>query len=119
MQKVDGISDVHVSLRDAATQIDLSAGNTVTLDELRTIIRRNGFKPGDAQITATGVLRVHKGQLMVDLAPAKMELALAEGDRAALKEAREWLLAADTVAVEVEGSVPKDKLLVRRITQVK
>ena len=119
MKKVDGVTDVHVSLEAAFTQVDLRPGNTVTLDELRTIIRRSGFRPEEARITAIGVLREHKGQLMIDLAPAKGELTLAEGSAAALKDAREWLKAGGTVNVQVDGVVRKDALAVERITRMK
>ena len=119
MLKIDGVTDVHVSLEAALTHVDLRPGNTVTLDELRTVIRRSGFRAGDVQITAVGVVRERKDQLVIDLAPAKAELPLATGNSAALTEAREFAKAGSAVTVQVEGTIQKDVLTLQRISRVK
>src|SRR5687767_3535719 len=119
MKKIDGVTDVHVSLEAALTHVDLRPGNTVTLDELRTVIRRSGFRPGDTQMIAVGVVRDRKGQLVIDLAPAKAEIPLAAGNTAALNEAREFSKAASAVTVQVEGTIQKDVLTLQRISRMK
>lgn len=54
MQKVDGVQDVRVSLKDGLTILDLKAANTVTLAKLREIIKNNGFVSKEAMIVARG-----------------------------------------------------------------
>jgi len=56
MKKVDGIEAVNVSLKDGAVTLDLRPDNKVTLAQLRTVIRNNGFVSKDAQITARGAV---------------------------------------------------------------
>lgn len=113
MRKLPGVESVHVSLKSASTAIELRAGNVVTLDQVRDIIRKNGFKPGEAQITATGRLTEEKGRLSVDLAPARIVLVLeaAPGGGAALADARKQL-GAGAATVEVTGTVRDGQTLV-------
>src|SRR5436189_172984 len=54
MQKVDGVSRVHVSLNDGLTILDLKPGNAVTLAKLRQIIKSNGFVSKEASVLARG-----------------------------------------------------------------
>jgi hypothetical protein len=54
MQRVDGVETIRVSLNDGLTILDLKAGNTVTLANLRQIIKNNGFVSKDAQVVARG-----------------------------------------------------------------
>jgi hypothetical protein len=56
MQKVDGVEDVRVSLKDGLTILDLKAGNAVTLARLRQIIKNNGFVSKEAAVVARGVV---------------------------------------------------------------
>ena len=118
MKKLPGVEEVHVSLEKASTDIELRPGNTVTLAQLRQVIKNGGFKAGEAQITAVGQLLDAKGRLTVDLAPAKASLLL-EADPAnasALSEAAK--LAGAAAAVEVTGIVVRgDSLALRTITR--
>jgi len=54
MQKVEGIQNVRVGLKDGLTVLDLRPDNKVTLAQLRTVIKNNGFVSKDAQVTARG-----------------------------------------------------------------
>ena len=54
MQKVDGVREVRVSLKDGLTVLDLKPSNRVTLVKLREIIKNNGFVSKDAAIVAAG-----------------------------------------------------------------
>jgi hypothetical protein len=54
MQKVDGVETIRVSLNDGLTILDLKPGNTVTLANLRQIIKNNGFVSKEAQVVARG-----------------------------------------------------------------
>ena len=57
MKKVPAVSQVRVSLKDGLTILDLKAGNTVTLAQLRQIINNNGFVSKEAQLVAAGTPR--------------------------------------------------------------
>ena len=54
MQKVEGVNEVRVSLKDGLTVLDLKPSNRVTLAKLREIIKNNGFVSRDAAIVAAG-----------------------------------------------------------------
>jgi len=54
MKKVAAVSQVRVSLNDGLTVLDLKPGNTVTLAEIRLIIKNNGFVPKEATVIARG-----------------------------------------------------------------
>ena len=54
MKKVEGVESVAVSLKDGLTVLELKSGNTVTLSQLRTVIKNNGFVSKDTQVTARG-----------------------------------------------------------------
>ena len=116
MNKVPGVTAVNVSLESATTTVELSTGNTVTLDQLRQIIRKNGFQPGRAELTATGTLRERDGRLEFDVAPAKAIFVLQgdEQNRSVIAKARELSAAAGTANVEVRGWVDRNSDLVPR-----
>jgi hypothetical protein len=54
MKKVPAVADVRVSLKEGLTILDLKADNTVTLAQLRQIIKNNGFVSGEATVVARG-----------------------------------------------------------------
>jgi copper chaperone CopZ len=54
MQKVDGVQDVRVSLKEGLTVLTLKPDNRVTLARLREIIKNNGFVSRDAIVVASG-----------------------------------------------------------------
>lgn len=57
MQKLTGVESARVSLKEGLTVLELRPGNTVTLAQLRTVIKHNGFVSKDAQIVARGTPR--------------------------------------------------------------
>ena len=56
MQKAEGVKSVAVSLTDGVTVLELREGNTITLAQLRTVIKNNGFVLTDANVVARGSL---------------------------------------------------------------
>ena len=119
MQKLPGVEAVDVSLSKAVTEIRLGPGNTVTLAQLRAVIKNGGFKAGEAQVTATGKLARENTRLALDLAPAKEALVL-EADPAnpaAIAEARK-LADGGPVQVDLAGTVAQGETLrVKSITR--
>lgn len=82
MRKVDGVKQVDVSLKQGVTTLELVPGNAVTVQQLRTIIKNNGFVSKDAAIIARG--RVAGTTFEVDgtreiLTPSGKPVALADG----------------------------------------
>jgi copper chaperone CopZ len=80
MQRVEGVTSVAVSLKEGLTVLELREGNTVTLAQLRTVIKNNGFVSRDANVVARGSLvgglfevRLSREQLTVRGQPEKLE----------------------------------------------
>ncbi len=56
VRKLPGVQSVDVSLERAVTEIRLNPGNTVTLAQLRKIIKDGGFNSGAADVEVVGTL---------------------------------------------------------------
>jgi len=54
LQDLDGVAEVELSLNDGSARIVLEPENTVTLADLRTVVRKRGFTPKEARVTASG-----------------------------------------------------------------
>jgi hypothetical protein len=54
MKRLPAVSTVRVSLNDGLTILDLKPGNTMTLAELRLIVKNNGFAAKEATVVARG-----------------------------------------------------------------
>ena len=76
MKKVAGIESVEVSLEKGSTDIRLRPGNTVTLTQIREIIRSSGFNAREATVTASGRVYLKNDQAWIDLAPARAQLTV-------------------------------------------
>jgi copper chaperone CopZ len=62
IKKVEGVQKVEVSLNDGAADIQLKPGNKLTVDQLREIVRKNGFTAKDAVVTVAGKLIERNGK---------------------------------------------------------
>lgn len=82
MKKVDGVQSVNVSLKDGLTVLELRSDNKVTLAQLRTVIKNNGFVSKDATLVARGAIA---GDLFIvsgtgeQIRPAGKPVAAADG----------------------------------------
>ena len=56
LEKLPGVLDAKVSLNDGQAVIRLAPVNSVTLADIQTLIRHNGFTPKNALITIVGSL---------------------------------------------------------------
>ena len=110
MERVTGVTDVQVSLRSATTTIELAERNTVTLEQVRGIIKKNGFKPGSAEIKGSGTLAEANGRLVIDLGPAIERLPVTFDNPAVASEARR-IIKAGGGSVEVSGSAAENGVL--------
>ncbi len=67
IKKLDGVESADVSLEKASADIRLKPGNTVTLSELRRIIREAGYPTKDARVDARGAIVDRNGKPALDL----------------------------------------------------
>jgi hypothetical protein len=68
MQKVRGVEHVRVSLKDGLTVLDLKPANTIMLEQLRRIIKNNGFVARAATIIARGTVARVNGESAFEVA---------------------------------------------------
>jgi hypothetical protein len=59
--KLEGVETVDVSLERALADLRPRPGNHVTIQQLRTLIKRNGFNPGSATVEVAGRLTMRSG----------------------------------------------------------
>lgn len=67
VKKLEGVETVDVSLEKASAVVTLKADNTITLPQLRRIIRAIGYPTKDAEITARGRITDQSGKPVLDL----------------------------------------------------
>ena len=63
VKKIPGVESVKVSLNEGRAVIVLKPGNSVRLEQIRTVINEQGFTPKDAKIIAIGDLTEPGGHL--------------------------------------------------------
>jgi len=56
MKKVPSVAQVRVSLNDGLTILELKPGNTMTVAQIRQVIKNNGFVSKEASVVAAGAL---------------------------------------------------------------
>ena len=128
LKKVDGVSSVNVTLKRGVAHIALDAGNSVSLPQLRGIIKDAGYTTRDAVVTARGTVTQRGGRLVLDVTGTSTSLVLAEDPAApeAIGAARRAVTASAQVPADVVGTVAApagekndkqdDTLLVRSFT---
>jgi len=62
IKKVNGVQDVRVSLNQGTAVIRLKEGNRVDVEQLRDIIRKNGFTPKDSDVKVAGKVVERNGK---------------------------------------------------------
>ena len=77
MQRVDGVQEVRVSLKDGLTILELKPGNRVTLSRLRQIIKNNGFVSKEAMLTAIGEEKTADGHHVFEVSGTGEQLTVA------------------------------------------
>ena len=77
MQKVKGVETVRVSLNEGLTILDLKPENTVTVADLRQIIKNNGFVSKESRVVVRGTIREADGQFVLDVIGSRETFVLA------------------------------------------
>lgn len=56
LKRLSGVTEVRVSLNEGVAVVALTPGSTTTVENIRKVIRDNGFSPKAAQVVVTGKL---------------------------------------------------------------
>lgn len=59
VEKIEGVRNVKVSLKEGVATIHFAPANRVTLAKIREAVRKNGFTARDAEVTVAGALVPH------------------------------------------------------------
>jgi copper chaperone CopZ len=125
LNKVEGIASVDVTLKRGVAHLVLKPGNTVTLAQLRKIIKDAGYTTGEAVITARGAVVVRGDRLELDVTGTATSLIVAADAADPQPFARLRMSpVGSTLSVEVTGAVAApaanhkgpDTLLLRSFT---
>ena len=55
LQKLKGVEDVQVSLEKGTATLEMKPDNKVTLQEIQSVVEKNGFSPIGARVKLKGV----------------------------------------------------------------
>lgn len=120
LEKVAGVEKVNVTLKRGVAHIALKQGNTVTLPQLRQIIKDAGYSTRDAEVTATGTASRKGREVVLTIGGTDSVVQLAAGREAEPFNALSRSLGDGTQQLEVTGVVPapasagtSDRLLVQ------
>jgi len=107
MQKLDGVATVELSLERAHAEVGLKPNNRLTLDQFRQVVKRNGFEPKQAAVTATGTVRDAGGTIVFDVSGVTTPLVVApdRSAREALQQLKTAVSAKSTALFEITGTV--------------
>ena len=106
LQKVRGVTNVTASLNEGTARLQLAYTNAVTVEDVRRIVRKHGFRPAEASVRIAGELRRERDRLLLVTPKAEYPIvraadAAAEWDQAAKLPPRQ--------RVTIYGRVPNQK----------
>ena len=78
IKKVEGVDTVKVSLNEGYAEVSFKPGSRATLEQIRDIVRRNGFTPRGAEVRIAGQLVQHEGKLALAVSGSDAVYLLAE-----------------------------------------
>ena len=128
IRKLPGVESVDVSLERAMTDVRLKPDNTVTLSQLRRVIKSGGFNAKEAIVTAVGTLIEQGGKPAVNVSIVNTVWLIVPDStrRSAYEEAVRRVESGQAQEIEITGVIqePKDsgtpdQITVHRITGVK
>jgi len=107
MQKLDGVATVELSLERAQAEVGLKPDNRLTLDQFRQVVKRNGFEPKQAVVTAIGTVREAGGRMVFEVSgvPTPLVVSLDKGAADALTQLKSAFGAKSTAVFEIVGTV--------------
>ncbi len=107
MQKLDGVATVELSLERAQAEVGLEPDNRLSLDQFRQVVKRNGFEPKQAAVTAIGTVRDAGGRLVFEVTgiATPLVVSLDKSSAGALQQLKSALSAKSTAVFEIAGTV--------------
>jgi hypothetical protein len=111
IEKVEGVEAVEVSLRKAGADVRLRPGNTLSLEQLRQLVKTTGFVSRDATVTAIGTAREDKSRLTVAVSGTTSVLSVSRerSDAAAYTLLAQVASSAKPVMFEIAGVVVRQR----------
>jgi cation transport ATPase len=76
LKKIKGVETASFRMGDSVAVLQLKAGNTMPLEEVRDAVKRIGYTPKDAKITVRGEARREGGKWLFRVAGSGAEYAL-------------------------------------------
>ena len=114
--KLEGVTDVEVSLNNANAVIGLAPDNQVSLKDIRQVVRNGGFKPHGAKVWAIGTIQL-EGDRIVLATEGDAEYLLRTSDevrQAALKP-----LQGTKVLVKAQVPAEGERLVVQDVAKLR
>ena len=107
LKKVDGIDSVNVTLKRGVAHLTLKPGNTVTLTQLRGIIKDAGYTTNDAVVTVRGTAVRRGPELVFEVSgtPERLQIVPDRTTPEAVNRLRD-LVAESRARAELSGTVP-------------
>lgn len=122
--KLSGVESVNISLERAITDVQLKPGNSITLDQLRTIIKNNGFTTRETTVTVVGMLIERAGQPTLEVTGTNTEMIVAADPKqpAIFKQVQERLRTKPGTPARLTGTVEstadsRDRLKVQAMSE--
>ena len=124
VQKLPGVESVNVSLERASTDIQLRLGNAITLEQLRRIIKNNGFTAKEATVDVVGTLIERGGRPALDVTGTNTVMLIVADPKqpAIFKQIQDRLRAKAVAAARLTGVVESggdspDRIAVRAVSE--
>src|SRR5688500_9301848 len=107
MNKVEGIASVNVTLKRGVAHIALKPGNSVSLSQLRKIIKDAGYSTGEAVISARGTIVSGAEGLLLQVTGtgAALQVTADLSDPKPFTVLRKAAAGSSPVSVDVTGTV--------------
>ena len=114
IKKVNGVQDVKVSLNQGNADIKLKDGNKVDVEQIRDIIRKNGFTPKDTEVKVAGKVIERNGKPALEV-NGPDEVYLLEGNVAPLKDKTGKQVVLTGQVPETQNKNEPSKLVVKEV----
>lgn len=105
LKKLKGAKEVKVSLNHGYASVKFEPNNTVTLDQIRTVVSHNGFEPKDAHIRVAGQLTQKNDKLVLSVGPTEYLLVASPSAKDKWEELKKLSSGQHVV---IKGYVPSD-----------
>ena len=104
LKSVNGVNSVDVSLNQGLATVTLKSGNTVTMEQLKRAITKNGFTTKQSNVVVTGTLISDNGKVTLRVSGSNETFALVPQNQQ-IKDFSHL----SGKSVTVEGVIPETK----------